>query len=356
MGAGQGQARASGLGARGCRAPLNMRRDLHIRTGRQKIVIPGILALPLMLATAPAAQVTISCTDLRPAVAAIAAALASRYVLPARGTESAVRLRAVARRGDISHICGDGPAKAVVLTRVTRDALNDLHLRVAFGAPDSSEPPAQPDAESLADNLGIEEVSRLPGGIGYIRLSGWAPMSWAEPRLANAFALLRNSTGIIIDVRGNPGGDSGTVNLVERTFLPIGAPPTLQAFDRAGKPANWEESKEPAWPRFPMNMPLVVLINRESASASEALAFSLREEKRATIIGSHSAGAAHELRDAVTLPGGFALYIPQYRKEGRLSHTDWEGVGVPPDIEAGPTDAKMLAWEYLRRKHDDGGK
>lgn len=319
----------------------------------------GSLALSLMLAVAPTAlpvPAMTQCTDLRPAVAAIVAALESRYVLPARGTEGAARLRAIARRGDVSHICGDGSAQAAVLTRTTRDALNDLHLRVAFGPPESSEPPARPDADALAENLGIEEVSRLPGGIGYLRLSGWAPVSWVEPRLANAFALLRGSTGLIIDVRGNPGGDGGTVALVERTFLPTGAPPTLQDFDRAGKRAKADESKEPAWPRFPTNMPLVILTNRESASGSESLAFSLREEKRATIIGSRSAGAAHGVRDAISLPGGFALYIPQYRQEGRLSHTDWEGVGVRPDIEAGQTDAKILAWEFLRQKLDQTPK
>jgi len=96
-----------------------------------------------------------------------------------------------------------------------------------------------------------------------------------------------------------------------------------------------------------------VLINRESASASEAFAFSLRQEGRATIVGSRSSGAAHGVRDAGTLPGGFALYIPEYRNEGRLSHTDWEGVGVRPDIDAGLTDAKLLAWELLRKQHDD---
>jgi carboxyl-terminal processing protease len=321
--------------------------------------LTGFLAIPLMFAMAmPPVSVetlAVSCADLRPTVEAIAVILESRYVLPARGAEGATRLRAAARRGDVSHICGDGPAKAAALTRATRGALNDLHLRVAFGAPESSEPPAKPDVDALVDNLGIEDVSRLPGGIGYIRLSAWAPIAWAEPRLANAFALLRDSTGLIIDVRGNPGGDGDTVNLVERTFLPIGAPSTLRAFDRAGKPAKWEESKEPEWPRFPLDMPLIVLINRESASGSEALAFSLREERRATIIGTRSAGAAHVLRDAVSLPGGFALYIPQYRYEGRLSHTDWEGVGVQPDIEAGPKDAKMLAWEFLR-KNQDGAK
>lgn len=314
------------------------------------MTVAGLLGYSLMLATAPTTQVATSCSDLRPAMESIARALEHRYVLPARGAGGAARLRAVARRGEVSHICGDGSAKAAVLTRATRDALNDLHLRVAYGAPDSSEPPAQPDVDALIDNLGIEEVSRLPGGIGYLRLSGWAPMAWIEPRLANAFALLRDSTALIIDVRGNPGGDGGTVALVERSFLPIGALQTLQNFDRGGNPAKADMSKEPTWPRFPATMPMVVLINRESASGSESLAFSLREEKRATIIGSRSAGAAHVVRDAVALPGGFALYIPQYRQEGRISHADWEGVGVRPDIEAGSTDAKMLAWEFLRQQ------
>ncbi len=308
------------------------------------------LVLPLLLSAVSVSGPPEPCVDLRPTIAAITTALDARYVLPARGAEGAARLRAVAKRGDVSKICGDGPARAAVLTRTTRDALNDLHLRVAFGPPERSEPAEQPDAEALADNLGIEEVSRMPGGIGYLRLSGWAPLSWVEPRLASAFALLRDSTALIIDVRGNPGGDGGTVDLVTRTFLPSGAPATLLDFDRAGKPTAADRSKEPAWPRFPASIPMAVLIDRGSGSGSESLAFSLREEQRATIIGSRSAGAAHPTRDAVALPGGYTLYLPQYRKEGRISHTDWEGVGVRPEIEAGPTDAKMLAWAFLRQK------
>lgn len=313
----------------------------------------AVLALSMMLAAAPPIHQDESCTDLRPTVEAIAVALESRYVIPVRGAEAAVQLRAAARRPEFAHVCGGGPAQAATLSRAARGALNDLHLRVAYGPPENTTLPSQPDAAALADNLGIEEVSRLPGGIGYLRLSGWAPASWVGPRLENAFALLRGSTGIIIDVRGNPGGDGDTVNLVTRTFLPEGAPQTLQTFDRADKRVDWQENLDPAWPRFPTDMPLVVLINRESFSASEALAFSLRQEGRATIIGSRSSGAAHGLRDAVVLPGGFSLYLPEYRKEGRLTHTDWEGVGIRPDIDAGLTDAKMLAWEFLRRQHHD---
>lgn len=313
----------------------------------------AVLALSMMLAGTPPVLKDASCADLRPAVEAIAVALESRYVIPAQGAEGAVRLRAAALSSDFSHVCGGGPAQATALSRAARSALNDLHLRVAYGPPESTAVPSQPDAAALADNLGIEEVSRLPGGVGYLRLSGWAPASWVGPRLENAFALLQGSTGVIVDVRGNAGGDGDTVNLVTRTFLAEGAPQTLQTFDRASDRVDWQENLDPVWPRIPLDIPLVVLINRESFSGSEAFAFSLREEGRATLVGSRTSGAAHGVHDAVALPGGFALYIPEYRKEGRLTHTDWEGVGVRPDIDAGLTDAKMLAWELLRKRHDE---
>ncbi|WP_165837859.1 S41 family peptidase [Novacetimonas cocois] len=316
----------------------------------------GSLATTLMVATVAAARPATPCPDLRPTVNAIADALERGYVLPARGAEAADRLRHGVRERDVSHVCGDAPAQAAILTDMTRDALNDLHLRVAPGPPDPLTPPARPDADALADNFGIRDVSRLPGGIGYLRLSAWAPAPWVEARLANAFALLRDSRGLIIDVRGNPGGDGGTVSMVERTFLPDGAPPTFQDFDRAGQPVSVEDVREPAWPRFPKDMPLVILIDRGSASGSESLAFSLREEHRATLVGGRTAGAAHVVRDGVLLPGGFTLYLPRYRQEGRMSHADWEGVGVRPDVEADPADVKMLAWEFLRQKLEGGKK
>jgi|GEM_PF-3229524 hypothetical protein len=312
----------------------------------------AVLALSVVLAAAPVLEDE-SCSDLRPAVEAIAVALETRYVIPVRGAEAAGQLRGATIRSDFSHVCGGGSVQAMALSRATRAALNDLHLRVAYGPPESTTLPSQPNAAALADNLGIEEVSRMPGGIGYLRLSGWAPAPWVGSRLENAFALLRGSTGVIIDVRGNRGGDGDTVNLVTRTFLAEGAPQTLQTFDRAGERIDWQENLDPAWARFPLDIPLVVLVDRESFSGSEAFAFSLREEGRATIIGSRTSGAAHGVRDAVALPGGFALYIPEYRKEGRLTHTDWEGVGVRPDIDAGLTDAKMLAWAFLRERHDE---
>jgi carboxyl-terminal processing protease len=290
---------------------------------------------------------TPKCVDLRPALQKIADVLEARYVLPVKGAEGAGKLRHDAAGKQFANFCGDSEAQAAELMRLTYMAIPDLHIRIAFGPAQTEETPASPDNESLESNFGIDEVSRMSGGIGYLKLSSWGPEPWVRPRLAHAMALLRDANAMILDVRGNRGGDGGTVNLVVRSFLPVGAPETMILYNRAGKIAP-TKTVEPPWDRFPEKMPVVVLIDKSSASASEGLAAELKEEGRATIMGVRSRGAAHLVRDKASLPGGFTIYIPNYRLAGRVTGTDWESTGVKPDIATESADAKMLAWEYLR--------
>ena len=308
--------------------------------------------LSLLLATTPSLPAQelppSSCVDASDTMEAAAQTLRSRYVLPDIGSEAADRIDGRIAKGEYASVCGNPDVIARSLTQAVRFILPDNHLRIAAGPPQPTEPPADAPAAALADNLGIAEVARLSGGIGYLRISGWGPIGWVEPRLASAVALLRDATGIIIDVRGNGGGDGNSMILLLRSFLPEGAPETQIGFDRDGNRSDYITPNEPQWDRFPAALPLVILIDAGSASASEALAFSLKEEGRATIVGRRSAGAAYAVFNAVNLPGGYSLYIPEYRAEGRITGTTWEGTGVVPDIWAGAGHEKLMAWEHLR--------
>lgn len=311
--------------------------------------VGSLIMLFAGLATpAKAQQTTAACVDLRPAIIAAAEVLKDRYVLPEEGGNGAASLIDTVRRRGEGRVCGDAEAQAAYLTRTVRSAIPDWHLRVAAGAP----PPKQvvqgasPPAADYDDH-GIVEVTRLAGGIGYLRISGFDDMAATESRLGHAVALLMGVSAVIIDVRGNRGGDGETMDLVLRSFLPADAPETFVKLNRAGTPVA-RTTPQPRSPKFPPTTKVVVLLDRASASAAEALAFGIREEGRGIVVGEHSLGASHEVDEAVSLPGGFALFIPEFRLAGRKTGRDWEGTGVVPDVEAQGPDALLLAWEQAR--------
>ncbi|WP_265587708.1 S41 family peptidase [Sphingomicrobium arenosum] len=306
------------------------------------------ILLAALAGSALPADAEATCIDAGPTMHAVADALRSRYVIIDKGAEAATRIEQRVASGQFDRICGAPDERARTLTTGLRFLLPDQHLRIAAGAPQDPDPPAEAPQDALEYGLGIGEVSRLPGGIGYLRIAAWLPVEWVRPRLESALDLLRGSKAIIIDVRGNGGGDGNTMNLVARSFLPAGAPQTLVGMDRSGAPHDYIEPAEPAWVRFASDLPLAVIIDGDSASASEALAFILQQEKRATIVGRRSAGAAYAVMDAVVLPGDFALYLPEYRGVSRYDGSDWEGGGVVPDVWAGAGEEKLTAWEVLR--------
>jgi carboxyl-terminal processing protease len=305
------------------------------------------LLVPIALA-APALP-SPHCTDIRPALQAAASILKQRYVIPVMAQRGAASIVQATRRKSDFEVCGEVDAQANRLTQLLRDALPDWHIRVAAGSPPAKHPmvDAEPAAGAKPDDHGIAEVSRLADGVGYLRITQFDEVSVTAPRLAHAMALLADVQGLIIDVRGNPGGDSNTVDLIVRSMLPANAPATLIKLDRNAKNVPGVVL-EPSWARFPATTKVSVLIDRGSASAAEGLAFALREEGRATIVGARSLGASHIVDDIASLPGGFSLSIPEFRVAGRKSGQDWERVGVVPDIAASGPDAVMFAWQRVR--------
>jgi carboxyl-terminal processing protease len=161
--------------------------------------------------------------------------------------------------------------------------------------------------------------------IGYLRLSafrtGAAPVVNATvKKLARS-----NAAGIILDLRGNPGGVFEQAVAVASLFLDKGVIVTLVGAD--AKPQVYSTTKTTA-----TRLPLVVLVDRDSASAAEIVAAALQENRRAVLVGEHTFGKAI-VQSLRPLPNGAALRLTTatyLTPEGN----DINLRGVTPDLVA----------------------
>lgn len=135
-------------------------------------------------------------------------------------------------------------------------------------------------------------------------------------------------SGMVLDVRDNPGGYLQSSVYTASDFLPFGSLVVSQeATD--GSSEKYKSLRNPQLP----DIPLVVLINGGSASASEILSGALRDYKRAKLIGEKSFGKG-SVQEALDLESGAGLHVTIAK--WILPKGDWiNGKGVEPDISIG---------------------
>ncbi|MFN4212827.1 MAG: S41 family peptidase, partial [Microgenomates group bacterium] len=148
--------------------------------------------------------------------------------------------------------------------------------------------------------------------------------------------------GLILDLRDNPGGYlEGSVYLASE-FLPIGALVVKQE-----STDSLTKDYRVVRPGQLINIPLVILINKGSASASEILAGSLRDHKKATLVGEKTFGKG-SVQEALDLKEGAGLHVTVAK--WILPNGDWiNSKGIEPDIKV---ENKIKEGETLTKKDD----
>ncbi len=132
----------------------------------------------------------------------------------------------------------------------------------------------------------IAEAYMVRPGVGYIAMTGgFHQTTYNEFRVAMGDLKAQGMQQLVLDLRNNPGGLVSQAYQVANTFLPQGETILTQK-GRVEGAASTLESENPT----PDNTPIVVLINRNSASASEILAGALQDHDRALIVGENSYG------------------------------------------------------------------
>ena len=298
------------------------------------------LVLAPLLAAQPAPP--LDAKTKRDAAAALQRELRDRYVFPDVGEKAAARI--AERLGAGAYDAAQTPVDfAQLLTDDLRAVAHDKHLGVDFHPPGGAPPSfGDPDiaAQLRLDNFGFTKVEHLGGNVGYLKLDMFADPSMAGDTAAAAMRFLSNSDAVIIDLRDNGGGKPDMVVLLSSYFFD--RPTHLNdIYHRAGNTTRqfWTlpvvEGK-----RMP-DVPLYILTSARTFSAAEGFSDHLQALHRATIVGEVTGGGANP-GETVPLAGGFYAFIPNGRAINPITNSNWEGVGVKPDV-AVPADAALDA-------------
>jgi hypothetical protein len=315
-------------------------------------------ALCLLLATAPGPaqqpppgpDATVDAATRRTVINGMLERLNAAYVFPdtARAMERAIRARLA--RGEYDAVTS-ARAFAESLTAHLQTVSRDRHLRVRYSA--EVLPPSRPDpgpgpeqeAEALAFgrrvNFGIERAERLSGNVGYLELRsfGFEPQ-WAAATVGAAMTLVANTDALIIDLRRNGGGSPHYVAFVSSYLF---GPDSVHLNTLYWRPENRTEAfytrADIPGTRYGPDKPVYVLTSRRTFSGAEEFAYNLQTRKRAVIVGDTTGGGAH--------PGGFqrvtdhfGVWVPSGRAINPITGTNWERVGVRPDLAA-PADSAL---------------
>jgi carboxyl-terminal processing protease len=180
-------------------------------------------------------------------------------------------------------------------------------------------------------------VERLAGGISRVAVTAFTRGVGRDvARALETTADGRATTGVVLDLRDNPGGLLDEAVAVASVFLDGGP---VVSYERRGKPAQTLE----AFAGGDLSTPLVVLVNPSTASAAEVVAAALQDRNRAVVVGTRTYGKG-SVQEPSTLSDGSALELTVGRYLTPAGRS-LDGVGVEPDVVVPPGEAPEVAEE-----------
>ena len=183
--------------------------------------------------------------------------------------------------------------------------------------------------------LSTVEASQVGSNVALVQIASFSKGTADE--VQKSLAELKYSSGIILDLRNNPGGLLEVALRVSQLFIGNGVIVSYQV--------NGSEKLFKADNPKPISVPVVVMINRNTASSAEIVASAFQDRNRGVIIGERSYGKG-SVQEFVTLDDGskleltVALYVTP---SGKII----DEVGVSPDLEVSSREINIKALQIL---------
>jgi hypothetical protein len=248
----------------------------------------------------------------------IAKTIKANYV----DTETAAELSAYLLANEQQY---EGLPEEAFISKVNEDLhkiRNDRHIQLISTTQSSSLPWNQQF---------IRNVQVLDGNVGYLSLSHFPnPSDEVYAKIAATFSLLKDTDGIIIDLRNNRGGHPEVVaevlgyftegsELYDRFFVPS-----------ESKTYDYETHKKVEGEKV-VGKPLSVLVNNKTASVSELFAFAAQNLKLGTTYGATSMGLVN-LSGYYPIKDKYYLLLSKGKQTNPFDKNGLENIGVQPDV------------------------
>lgn len=330
-----------------------------------RALIAGALALALAVAATASAQpaprphappFALTAKSRATALAAIEDALAHDYVVPELRAPLVAKLKDGERAG--RYTTDDPFAFARLVVEDMNAVAHDHHLwmqvdpdaykaSLAPHAGGAGSPGGESGMDALQhhrdtlDHHGIAELRILPGNIRYLRITGF---EWETDLTGgiydDALRFLHDGDAIIIDIRGNPGGDHAAVRYLLSHFMEPDK--LLLTFLSGGEAPKQSYTLEHVPAGRMIGKPLYVLVDGGVASAAEDFSYAVQQFKLGDLVGATTAGAANNNK-LVQIAPGFTLSVSYGKPVHPVSNTNWEGTGVAPSVPTDPLHALPVA-------------
>ncbi len=294
-------------------------------------------------------------------VDSLTAVIDSVYVLAEPAARIVAGLRANLARGDYDQLT-DPEEFARRLENDAQAINHDGHFGIralppldpAVEAAQQDEDPADIERRrrlNRAANYGFRQAEILAGGVGYLRFDRFAGEDEAFAAATAAMNFLANSNAVILDLRGNGGGNASMIRYLCGYLFPEST--HLINWDIRARGLTRQSYSADAVPGSRLlTQPVYVLTSNRTFSAAEEFSFDLRNLERATLVGETTGGGGHTVAAYVFGFDGFRMMIriPYGRAYNPLTNEGWEGHGVEPHIAVPAAQALDAAHVDALRK------
>lgn len=325
-------------------------------SGKKKFLASAVLGSLLSFPAFAAVDTPLTVSDRAAIVQVLAKEMNANYIGPAVAKRVGSEIARKNAAGGYASATST-QAFSAALANDLRALSGDLHFNVKLderfrGRSSAADAPSRAQAgdehvQAVRSGYGIEKIERLPGNVGYIELSGFGPADLVGPAYTAAMSLLGGTDALIVDLRRNQGGRPISVAYWMSHFFPLGDKRHLNdIYDRRSNTTREVWTVESVAERY--RKPVYVLTSARTGSAAEECAYDFQTQKRATLVGETTYGAANPV-DLFSVGHGIVAAIPVARSINPITKTSWEHVGVKPDIAVPAAQALQTAYVAILR-------